>query len=159
MQYVYVVSICSTHGGQRKSIRSPRTAVADGCELSYVYWELNPGLLEEHCVLLTTEPFLQPDYVSFKASLQTQRTCQTETITLRASYWCTLQNERADKQNLKRSHRIAVTHFLIYFSLHHHSAYFEFTIAVGLCRVIGIRGMNCAHRAGMEPSLKTRLWK
>ena len=34
--------------------------VTDRCELPCGCWELNPGLLEEQSVLLTTEPPLQP---------------------------------------------------------------------------------------------------
>lgn len=34
--------------------------VTDSCELQCVYWEMNPGPLEELPVLLTTEPCLEP---------------------------------------------------------------------------------------------------
>lgn len=35
-------------GGQKGSIRSPRTRVVDSYELPCGYWEPNPGSLEEH---------------------------------------------------------------------------------------------------------------
>ena len=44
-------------------IRSPGTGVTDSCELPYGCWELNPGPLEEQSVLLTAEPFLQPQKI------------------------------------------------------------------------------------------------
>ena len=34
--------------------------ITDGCEPPCGCWELNSGPLEEHSVLLTTEPSLQP---------------------------------------------------------------------------------------------------
>ena len=39
---------------------SPGTVIADSCELPHGCWEWNLGLLEEHLVLLTCEPLLQP---------------------------------------------------------------------------------------------------
>jgi hypothetical protein len=44
---------------------STRTGVSGSCELLCGYWELNPGSVEEHPVLLTTEPSLQPPPVHF----------------------------------------------------------------------------------------------
>ena len=38
---------------------STGTGVTDSCELPYGWWELNPGHLVEHPVLLTTDPSLQ----------------------------------------------------------------------------------------------------
>jgi hypothetical protein len=38
----------------------PETGVADCCELPCGCWDLNPGLLGEQPVLVTTEPSLQP---------------------------------------------------------------------------------------------------
>jgi hypothetical protein len=37
----------------------------DGCEPPCGCWDLNSGPLEEQSVLLTTEPFLQPNILSF----------------------------------------------------------------------------------------------
>ena len=46
---------CSFHSGQKRDSGSPETVVTDGCELPPGCWQLNPGLLEEQPVLLTTE--------------------------------------------------------------------------------------------------------
>lgn len=35
----------------------PHTVLVHGCESPSRWWELNPGLLEEQPVLVTTEPF------------------------------------------------------------------------------------------------------
>jgi hypothetical protein len=43
-----------------EGVGSPRTGVAESCELPYGCWELNPGSLGEQPVLLTTEISLQP---------------------------------------------------------------------------------------------------
>jgi hypothetical protein len=37
-----------------------RAPIADGCESSCGYWELNPGTLEEQSGLLTAKPSLNP---------------------------------------------------------------------------------------------------
>ncbi|KAM7331642.1 hypothetical protein ACRRTK_008350 [Alexandromys fortis] len=42
-----------------QGVRSPGTGVTDSCEMPFGYWVLSPGPLEEHPVLLTTEPSLQ----------------------------------------------------------------------------------------------------
>lgn len=41
------------------AIGSYRTGVIDGCKPPDGCWELNPGLLQEHLVLLTTESSFQ----------------------------------------------------------------------------------------------------
>jgi hypothetical protein len=46
-------------------VRVSDIGVKDICELSCTCWELNPGPLEEHSVLLTDEPSLQPHLISF----------------------------------------------------------------------------------------------
>ena len=43
------------------------TDLTDGCEPPCGCWDLNSGPLEEQLVLLTTEPSLQPQPVSFKS--------------------------------------------------------------------------------------------
>lgn len=37
------------------STESPRSRVADGCELSYRYWDLNPGPLQEQATISSFE--------------------------------------------------------------------------------------------------------
>ena len=44
--------------GVYQGVGCPRTRITDHPELSCGYWELNPDLLEEQSVLLTTEPSL-----------------------------------------------------------------------------------------------------
>ena len=40
---------------------SPETGIRSSCELLDVgHWELNPALLKEQCMFLTTEPPLEP---------------------------------------------------------------------------------------------------
>lgn len=51
------VCVPGTHKGQ-KSMSEPMELELDGCELPCECWKLN--LLEEHPVLLTTEPPLHP---------------------------------------------------------------------------------------------------
>jgi hypothetical protein len=53
---VFYLHICLCEG-----VRSPVTGVTDSCEPPCGYWELNPGLLDEQSVFLTTEPPLQPN--------------------------------------------------------------------------------------------------
>ena len=43
--------------------------IIDGCESPYDCWELNSGPLEEHPVLLTAEPSLQPYFLYFNCSV------------------------------------------------------------------------------------------
>ena len=48
-----------------EAVGSPGTGVTDRCELPCGCWELNPGLLEEQPVLLTTKLSLQlPKYIT-----------------------------------------------------------------------------------------------
>jgi hypothetical protein len=52
---------------QEKGNRARRTIVKDSCEPPCVYWEFNPGPLEEQPVISITEPSLQlPQEDSFK---------------------------------------------------------------------------------------------
>lgn len=56
----FACSVCTTcvaavHGGQKRSLHPPGTAVLDSCELPFEFWEVNPGLLQEQPVLLTAE--------------------------------------------------------------------------------------------------------
>jgi hypothetical protein len=54
-----LVTMCSWYQCRpEQGIRSPGTGVTDSCDLPCGFWELNP--LEEHPVLLATEPSLQP---------------------------------------------------------------------------------------------------
>jgi hypothetical protein len=48
-----------------KGARLPRTAVTGRCEQPCGCWELNPGPLEKHPVLLITEPSLHPSDITF----------------------------------------------------------------------------------------------
>ena len=48
-----------------EDVRCPGTGVIDSCEQPCGCWELNPGPLEEHAVLTTTEPALQLPSISF----------------------------------------------------------------------------------------------
>jgi hypothetical protein len=41
-----------------EAVRFPGTEVTDGCEPPCGGWELNPGLLEEHLLLLNAKPSL-----------------------------------------------------------------------------------------------------
>jgi hypothetical protein len=50
------VCMPSAHGGQKRILYSTETRVTDGCELLSEGLELNPGLLQQHQVLLTAEP-------------------------------------------------------------------------------------------------------
>jgi hypothetical protein len=43
-----------------EGVRCPGTGVTDSCELPCGCWELNPGPLEDHLVLLVAKPSLQP---------------------------------------------------------------------------------------------------
>ena len=43
-----------------EGVRTPGTGITDSCEPLCGYWELNLSSLEEHPVLLLTEPPLQP---------------------------------------------------------------------------------------------------
>jgi hypothetical protein len=45
----------------RPSRRGGSDFISDGCEPPCDCWDLNSGPLEEQPVLLTTEPFLQPN--------------------------------------------------------------------------------------------------
>ena len=45
---------------KKRVIRSPGTRVTGSCKLSFESWDLNLGPWEEHEVLLTAEPSLQP---------------------------------------------------------------------------------------------------
>lgn len=57
-----------------KGIKSPQAEVAGGCGLSNRWWELNLGPREEHWILLSAEPSLQPlqPLVPLDAENQTQ---------------------------------------------------------------------------------------
>ena len=52
-----------------EGIESSRIGITDGCEPSCRCWELNPGLLEDQSVLLTTGPSLQPHFILFFKTL------------------------------------------------------------------------------------------
>jgi hypothetical protein len=56
--YVCVCSICIYACMTEEDVRFH--SIVDGCELLCSCWELNPGPLEEHPVLLTAELSLQP---------------------------------------------------------------------------------------------------
>jgi hypothetical protein len=47
-----------------EGVKCPGTGATDSCELPCGYWELNLDPLEEHPVLLTTKPSLQPPFSS-----------------------------------------------------------------------------------------------
>lgn len=51
--------------GSQKEVSEPLEPVPDGCEQTCRCWELNPGLLEEQPVLLTTEPCFQSHAIVF----------------------------------------------------------------------------------------------
>lgn len=48
---------------QKVTSRYSGFGVAEGCDLPYGWWESNPGLLEEHAVLLTTEPSTSQHFI------------------------------------------------------------------------------------------------
>jgi hypothetical protein len=48
------------------SVKMPYIGVSESCERPFGYWELNLGPLEEQSVLLTAEPFLQPQITALK---------------------------------------------------------------------------------------------
>jgi hypothetical protein len=50
---VFCLHVCQCEGIRSSGIE------LDGCELSCIFWELNPGPLEEQPVSLTAEPSLQ----------------------------------------------------------------------------------------------------
>ena len=56
---VYNVHVCHPQRLE-EGVRSVSISIIDGCELPCGCWDLNPGLLEEQPVLLTSEPTLQP---------------------------------------------------------------------------------------------------
>lgn len=56
---IHFMNIQKTEG----NVRSPETVVRDGCEQSCGYWLLNPGLLQEQPMFLSTELSFQPPNV------------------------------------------------------------------------------------------------
>jgi hypothetical protein len=54
---LFVPCAWRSHGDQEKKIGSPRIGDTEGL-LPHGCWELNPGPLKEHEVLLSTEPSL-----------------------------------------------------------------------------------------------------
>lgn len=58
--YMYVCYIHATPVGAKEDISLLGTGVPVGCEPPCRCWEVNPGPLEEHPVLLTSKPSLQP---------------------------------------------------------------------------------------------------
>lgn len=53
--HVYVCTTCVPGTCEpEEDTGSPRTGVKDDCKPSYGCWELDPGCLEEHLVLLIT---------------------------------------------------------------------------------------------------------
>jgi hypothetical protein len=53
----------------RRDVRSLRTEVTGGCDLSPLFWQPNLGSLQEQQVFLTTEPSLQPLSLCFYGTL------------------------------------------------------------------------------------------
>lgn len=56
--YVNECHVCMC-ADESQGVRSLKIGVIDGNELPYGFWELNPGLLQEPQVLLTSNVFLQ----------------------------------------------------------------------------------------------------
>lgn len=56
---IHFINIQKTEG----NVRSPQTVVRNGCEQSRGYWLLDPGLLQEQPMFLSTELFFQPPNV------------------------------------------------------------------------------------------------
>ena len=57
MDLLFIWVHCKSLQTQQKRASDP---ITDGCEPTCACWELNSGPLEEHSVLLTAEPSLQP---------------------------------------------------------------------------------------------------
>lgn len=57
------VHVCLVPSEAIRGCQIPGIAVTDGGELPYGCWELNPGLLGEKPVFLTTRPSLQLQYM------------------------------------------------------------------------------------------------
>ena len=65
--FIYYMCVhCSCPQTQQKRASDP---ITDGCEPPCGCWDLNSGPLEEHSVLLTTEPSLQLHNIIFVAIL------------------------------------------------------------------------------------------
>lgn len=60
MHSVCTTCVAAVHGGQKRALNPPGTAVLDSYELPFEFWEVNPGLLQEQSVLLTAELALHP---------------------------------------------------------------------------------------------------
>ena len=57
---LYTTCVSSTHKGYRRALDLLEVSkVTDGCEPPCGCWELSPGPLQEHPVLLTTKSSLQ----------------------------------------------------------------------------------------------------
>ena len=69
---MYVCHVCAWCSQRpEEGVRSPTTAVTDGCEPPCGYWELNLGPPEKHPVHLTTKPALQPlDFLFSRCGLE-----------------------------------------------------------------------------------------
>lgn len=75
------VCVPGTHKGQ-KSMSEPMELELDGCELPCECWKLN--LLEEHPVLLTTEPPLHP-LLTLLIDIKKKKTCTIQIFFIRDS--------------------------------------------------------------------------
>ena len=75
---MFFLHICPCEG-----VECPKAEVTDGCELLCGCWQLNPALLGEQSVLLTTEPSLQPrKWLKFQHCHQESRqTCTLYLVT------------------------------------------------------------------------------
>ena len=58
--FVITSRVPATHGSQKRELDSLEFIVTNSYQLPHECWELNPELLQEQPVLLTTEPSLQP---------------------------------------------------------------------------------------------------
>lgn len=45
---------CSALRDQKRASAPPRVGITGGCDLPCGFWEQHSGLLQEHCVLLTS---------------------------------------------------------------------------------------------------------
>ena len=59
--YAPFVRVCRYPQRPEEGVGSHVIGITNSYELACKCWELNPGPLEEHPVLLTTEPSLQPE--------------------------------------------------------------------------------------------------
>lgn len=52
--------VCYTHVWCSQDVGFPGNRVKDGCKLSRIHWELNPGPQQEQQMLLTTDGVIFP---------------------------------------------------------------------------------------------------